>query len=136
MKMSQAFPSKFLAAADLNGNPVQATISNCVTEEIGLQKEVRPVIYFQGCKKGLVLNKTNAGNIVALYGDDSDGWVGKVIEIYPTTTDFQGKTVDCLRVRAPSGEAAAPVTVPGTPPPAFMEGDVDESDPGGSDIPF
>jgi hypothetical protein len=37
------------------------------------------VVYFQGKQKGLVTNKTNANNIAALYGDDTDDWIGQKI---------------------------------------------------------
>jgi len=105
MKMSAAFPSKYLKAADLNGREVTVTIEDCQMEKLG--EDTRPVLYFRGKDKGLVLNKTNAGMIADSYGDDSDGWTGQPIVIYPDKTLFQGQMTPCLRVRVPAQVAAA-----------------------------
>jgi len=46
-----------------------------------------------------------------LYGTDTEDWVGQRITIFATTTEFGGKTMDCIRVRPhrPEGhQAAAP----------------------------
>lgn len=38
-------------------------------------------VHFVGKDKCLLLNKTNAGNIAMMYGDDTDNWTGKTIGI-------------------------------------------------------
>lgn len=112
MKMSEAFPSKYLKAADLNGRAVRAIIDNCTYEDMG-DGTSKPVLSFRGQKKGLVLNKTNAAMIASSYGDDSDAWRGRELEIYPDKTSMQGRIVDCLRVRVPVAPATpAPAAVP------------------------
>lgn len=63
------------------------------------RKSKKPIVTFAGESKKLALNKTNGKTIAALYGKDTDRWVGELITIYPTTTEFGGKTVDCIRVR-------------------------------------
>ena len=101
MKISAAFPSQYLKCADLNGKPCPLTIRTCVSEELGQgnDKEQKPVLYFEKAQKGLVLNKTNATVIADAYGDDTDNWTGKAVEIYPTVVDFKGKLVDGIRLR-------------------------------------
>lgn len=47
----------------------------------------------------LLLNKTNAHTIAQLYGNKPSDWVGKLIEIYPTTTQFGREEKECIRVR-------------------------------------
>jgi hypothetical protein len=47
----------------------------------------------------LLLNKTNAKAIAQLYGKRPADWVGKWIELYPTTTEVGGEVRDCIRVR-------------------------------------
>lgn len=47
----------------------------------------------------LLLNKTNAKTIAQLYGKRPADWVGKWIQLYPTTTEVGGETRDCIRVR-------------------------------------
>lgn len=101
MRISQLFPSKYVKATDLNGKTVTLTIAKLVLEELGhgAEKERKPVLYFQKATKGLVLNRTNAMTIAALYGDESDDWAGKRISIYPTRIRAFGAMQDTIRVR-------------------------------------
>lgn len=99
MKVSQAFPSDFLKAADLDGANVRLVMAHCEMKDIG--DDNKPVLHFKGKEKGLVLNKTNANNIAAEYGDDMDDWMGKEIILFTAWVDFQGKSVEAIRVRAP-----------------------------------
>ena len=101
MVISAAFPSNYVKAADLNGKPRPLTIRTCVMEELGQgsDKETKPVLYFNGAQKGLVLNKTNTKVIVEAYGKETINWEGKPVEVFPTTTEFKGETVDAIRVR-------------------------------------
>jgi hypothetical protein len=106
MKMSEAFPSKFLKAADLQGRALTVTIERVEMDDPSGKEgkgdePMKPIVYFQGKQKGLVLNKTNAGTIAHHYSDESDAWVGKALELYPDTTMYQGQMVPCLRVRVP-----------------------------------
>ena len=97
MRVSEAFPSDYLRAADLRGNNVRVVIDRVEMKDIG--DDVKPVVFFQNKDKGVVLNKTNANNIAALYGDDTDDWIGKEVVLYPTMVDFQGRSVEAIRIR-------------------------------------
>jgi hypothetical protein len=97
MKISEAFPSKFVQASDLNGREVRLTIASLSFEKMTDQSD-KLCVYFRGTDKGLILNKTNASTIAEMYGDDTDSWIGKQITIFPTKVDFQGKRVDAIRV--------------------------------------
>ena len=99
MKISAAFPSKYLKAADLQGKQVTATISYVTMETIG--DEERPILYFNGKEKGLVLNKTNANTIANTFGDDTEDWRGAEIVLFETAVDFQGKSMPAIRCRVP-----------------------------------
>ena len=98
-KVSEAFPGKFLKAADLKGRTVKATIQEIKFEEIGQDKNQKPVLYFVGAEKGIVLNKTNATEIATAHGDEMDSWVGKEIELFSMMVPFQGQNVPAIRVR-------------------------------------
>ncbi len=123
MKISGAFPSNYVKASDLNGKPCPLTIRTCVPEELGQgnDKETKPVLYFQDRQKGLVLNKTNATVIADAYGDDTGGWEGKAVEVYPTQVEFKGKLVDGIRLRIVP--EAQPQTQPAAAPMADEFGD-------------
>ena len=102
MKKNNAFPSKYINAADLNGENVTATMSSVEQEEVGKEKTIKPVLYFRGQLKPLILNGTNWDAIVKITGkEDSDAWDGKKITLYPTEVPFGGKTVGAIRISAP-----------------------------------
>ncbi len=108
--VSDAFPSNFLKAADLNNRTIKVKIDKVVFEEIGQNKDKKPVMYFDKVQKGLVLNKTNATQIATTHGDHMEGWTGKEIELFSQMVPFQGQNVAAIRVRAeaPVAEAADP----------------------------
>lgn len=111
MKISQIFPSKYVAAADLNGKTVTLTIKGVTMEEMVTHdnKTVqKPVVWFEKATKGLVLNVTNAKIIVGLYGNETDLWTGKRIAIYPTRVKAFGQMQDAIRVREAIPEQAKP----------------------------
>lgn len=103
MKIGQAFPSKYLKAADLAGKSHALSILGVKIENVGGadNEEDKPVMYFNGKQKGVVLNRTNAMAVAAKYGDDTESWVDKDVLVYPDTVMFQGKLVDCIRMRIP-----------------------------------
>ena len=115
MHFELLFPSKYLKASDLQGREIVFTICpdrGVKVEKIqrqGGSKEPKPVMYFTECaarakrtseeEKSLILNKTNAKTIAAMYGNDTDLWKGQRITLYPAKTTFGAERVDCLRVR-------------------------------------
>ncbi len=123
MKIFDAFPSNYIKASDLNGKPWDMKIRTVAMEDLGQgnDKESKPVLYFDDAQKGLVLNKTNATKIAKSYGDDTGNWTGKDIQVFPTTTEFKGETVDAMRVRVVS--YVQPEKVPDAAPMADGEPD-------------
>ena len=69
----------------------------------GGRREEKPVIHLKGEDKMLVLNKTNAETIAALYGGETDDWRGKQLVIFPTDVTFGRERVLAIRMRAPGG---------------------------------
>jgi hypothetical protein len=128
MKISNAFPSKYLKAADLQDKPVTLVMARVDLESIADGEDKKPVLFFTKAKKGLVLNKTNSKVIAAAYGDDTDMWDGKTLVLFPAMVDFRGDTVEAIRVRVPK-PAAAPKPAPEpisevNPPPHDMDDDI------------
>jgi hypothetical protein len=95
-----AYPNKNLKAADLNGGSMRVKINDAVIESIGLENQRKLILLLEGGKR-LVLNKTNAQNIASRYGDDTAAWKDKELELYVAPVNFQGRTVDGIRVRIP-----------------------------------
>ena len=99
MKANELCPAPHLEAADLCGEDMKVEIERVGFSEVGAEKENKGVIYFKDLPRGMVVNRTNLKRIVAQLGDDTDEWVGKAITLYPSETDYAGKTVPCIRVR-------------------------------------
>jgi hypothetical protein len=127
--ISSLFPSDYLKASDLQGRAITVTMSHISTQD--LNGDPKPILYFQGKEKGLVLNKTKANKISEMFGDDYSNWSGGQIILYEAMVEFQGKTVPAIRVRlAPRGvPAKAPITPPSESSAGFNE-------PPNDDIPF
>lgn len=133
MKISSAFPSNYLKASDLQDRNVMVKMDRVEVEKIG--DDEKPVLYFVGKDKGMVLNKTNASNIAHVYGDDTDDWRDQELVLFSAMVDFQGKSVEAIRVRAPqpkdrrpAGRREDPITTGQQPP--------RQSDNLNDDIPF
>lgn len=118
MNINAAFPSTYLKAADLQGRSASVVMDRVSLEEIG--GEHKPVLYFAGKERGLVLNKTNSSIIAEMHGSETDDWAGKSIVLYPARVEFQGRIVDAIRIKLDVQSRPAPITprphVNGSPP--------------------
>jgi hypothetical protein len=128
MKRDEVFPSKYLKASDLNG-PTTVIIESAPLETLKTpegKEETKTVLHFKGIKKAFPLNRTNWDACAAATGeDDTDRWAGHAIELYPTTTEMKGKTVDCIRIRPPAQRELPKAKPPAPkPPPADDVDDV------------
>lgn len=100
VNIHDVFPSNYLKASDLQNRTIKVTIDNVQVEEMG--KDRKPVLRFVGKQKGLVLNKSNAQIIASVYSPDTNGWLGRDIELRPDKVPFNGQMVDCIRVQIPA----------------------------------
>ncbi len=128
MNIDAAFPSKWIRAADLQNRDIVLTIVRCSDEEVAGDGSTQPVLWFHGTQKGLALNRTNANTISEALGPETDAWYGQKITLFPTKTDFQGKRVDCIRIRdlvpVPAAAASEPApAVAAAETPAVTEDD-------------
>jgi hypothetical protein len=106
--------SKYLRAEDLK-QPQKFRIKSVTSETFeqdGGKTERKLVIWFTNDDRGLPLNKTNNRCLRGAFGDDTAGWIGKVIVVFPTHTDMRGKLTPCLRVRTPPPKQPAAAAVP------------------------
>lgn len=124
-KRDDVFPSKYLKAADLNGKPIAVTIESAPLETLknpAGEEQTKTVLHFKKAKKTLPLNRVNWDAVADTTGeDDSENWTGHQIELYPDKTQMAGKTVDCIRVRAPAQRELPKAKPPETKPSAAEE---------------
>jgi hypothetical protein len=121
---AEAFPSKYLKAADLPEGGKLFRIAKLEIHKIGPDQEEKYVLFFKGEPRQLVVNLTNWDAIAAFLDAESDNWVGKEVVLFATTTTFGSKTVDCIRVRRPRPQAVQTTVPPKTlTPPPNEDGD-------------
>jgi hypothetical protein len=146
MRQSEVFQTNFLKKDDV-GDGLILTIASVRMEDVGNDedKETKAVMRFREFQKGLVLNKTNWETIEEVYGEDSDGWIGKRVKVYfDASVQFKGKRTGGLRIRMPSRPQAGPVAqqqpvAPASEPiPGLDDQDEppQEEAPTGEDMPF
>src|ERR1019366_6114933 len=112
------YDSAWIYAHDLAGKDVTVTIKSVTATKLrSLDKDKpeqkKPVLYFAESRenppRGLILCKTNSRLIAAIYGNDTDAWLGKRITLFPARVEAFGQTVDAIRVRPTAPAKAAKV---------------------------
>ncbi|HET7012211.1 MAG TPA: hypothetical protein VFI11_15660 [Anaerolineales bacterium] len=132
MKTEDVFPRKWLSGDDLPRDTA-ATIHHVVLEELRNPKthrpERKPVAYFVGKRKALILNRTNWMTLAGLYGDESDRWAGHRIVLGSDEVDSPQGRVKAVRVRPVNPDTLA------KPPAEAPESEEDEELEGRFDLP-
>jgi hypothetical protein len=113
MKRSQVFPSNYFGKADVEEGPVTGIIASVIVDTIKSDhgEESKPILHFTARLRPMILNLVNWNTLEAAYGEDSDDWGGKQVEMYFDPTVMFGKErVGGVRVRIPKVESkfAAP----------------------------
>jgi hypothetical protein len=112
MNIDDAFPSRYLRPADLGQAAPVVTIAAVRLERVGPRKTSKPVVYFVGKEKGLILNRTNGSAIAALLrAKDTDAWPGGRVRLFVTETTFAGDAVPCIRIKAATATPAPVVDI-------------------------
>lgn len=122
MNVHDLFPTRFIAAADLNGKAFTLTIRSITLEDMQSHDNktvTKPVAWFTNAAKGLVLNRTNCMTVAELYGPETDLWAGKAITIYATKVRAFGKLEDAIRIKE---------QIPSLPKPVAQVEDASEID--------
>lgn len=129
MKKHEMFPSKYLQASEIEGRVIALVVDHFQMEPMP-DGEMKPVLYFQKAKKGLVLNSTNADFLFSLR-DDAQEWGGLTVEMYhDPNVSYAGRKTGGIRLRAPSKSTAKRVArlVEEPPPPENGDEELPETD--------
>jgi hypothetical protein len=114
-KVSDVFASQdTIRAADLGNSEYTVVIAS--VEQKAFDDGNKLVISFENARKKLIANKTNSARIAQLYGDETDHWVGREINLRAEMVDFKGKPTMAVRVQPPPNRPA-PATAPAAPAP-------------------
>jgi hypothetical protein len=92
-----AFPSRYLTAADVEGKSFTASIRSVDYEKMRDGSE-KPVVYFNKVKKACVLNKTKGKFLAGLAKSPKfDDWIGLEITVRGGVTMYQGDEIGCIK---------------------------------------
>jgi hypothetical protein len=132
MKLSDLFPSKYLRAADLDGETKIVVVDRVEYETFKNdgKEETKAVLHFRGNgTKPFIASKTNSLVMAELSGsDDTDDWAGTRIALSPTVVSFKGKATQSVRVGYAPKDYASIVTgkAKSKPKPAETKPDFDD----------
>lgn len=94
-------PSKYIKAAEFLGQDVTYTIAGVKLEELvrdDNSKETKGVLALRETDKGWVINVTNCKCLIAMWGTETDTWIGKRVTLFPEANDNSESGV-AIRVR-------------------------------------
>lgn len=98
MNISTVFPSKYARGIDLQNKTPILKIASVVMEKMA--DTVKPVIYFHGAKRGVVLSPKLARQIAEIIGDnETDRWVGHSIMLYADRVRAFGEWHSVIRAK-------------------------------------
>ena len=115
MDYAMMYPGRFFKAGDLNGKDLTLTIKSVRVEELEQDKggvRGKGIVSFVEDKREWVLNKTNGECLKALWGRETDRWLGKRVTLFPAPhfDSFTKENSIAIRVRG-SPDLDAPKSV-------------------------
>jgi hypothetical protein len=120
MDYSLMFPSRFLRSQEFKGKEVTLKIAGVHLEDLATEgpkvkgqapTKRKGLVSFADTEKLWVINRTNADCLKAMFGRDTDKWIGRRVTLYPAPFEnrLTGETTTCIRVLG-SPDIAAPVS--------------------------
>jgi hypothetical protein len=101
MTRNQLFPSRWLKANDIAPDGEEVTIRSVTIEQVGQNRETKPVVAFEELDRALVCNRTNFSSIADLTGEpDTDNWPGHRVKLVRVHVPFGSKNVEAIRIEA------------------------------------
>jgi hypothetical protein len=107
------FKGEYLTAPEFGGRTPTFTITQVkmvrlLAGDDGSEKD-KGVLLFKETERGVVLNKTNAQSIAAMFGNETDGWIGKRVTFHATEVQVGPKKDLGIRVLG-SPDITKPIT--------------------------
>jgi len=105
------FPERLWNAESVPPKGVVLTIKHVEEERLGIDRELRAVLYFEEDHRGLPLSKTRWLSLESFAGGNPARWVGQKVFLRTAQISFKGKAVPSIHISRP----------PPTPEPAPQE---------------
>ena len=130
-KVSDVFAGEFYNASHFTEHPVSGIIVSVVAEQIGRPPTVKLVLDLRNADgsvwpRRLPLNRSNSVALGKVFGDDTDNWVNRAIEVWSAPTTFDDKPTMGVMVAPAANGAGGSVIV--MPAPAKTQGGGDLND--------
>lgn len=84
MNYNDLFPEKFISADAFQGRTVTLTLKGLAHQDMPGEDgtETKPVASFEETKKMWVLNKTTGQCLRAMFGNETNDWIGKKVTLF------------------------------------------------------
>jgi len=104
----------YITAVEIDKRELTLKIAKVVREKVSDIKnpdkmKMKGIIFFDNAERGWIMNRTNVQCLIALFGNETDGWIGKRVTIYATPVKVGPKTELGIRIKG-SPDIAGPVT--------------------------
>lgn len=106
MDYDELFPGRFLKSGQFKGRDVTLTVKGIRIEKLPQEKggdRAKGIVSFAETELEWVLNRTNGECVKAMFGRNTDEWIGKKITLWPApfVSSFgdSGEGDTCIRVR-------------------------------------
>ena len=101
---SDDFGGKYTNASHVT-EPFVGTVERVEREDVDGNGKMKPVVYFVGRDRGVVLNSTRYETVSLMAGSrNTDDWIGQKIRVTRGKTRFAGKPVECVEFGMPPAE--------------------------------
>ena len=98
MKVNKFITQKYLSAKADKGIDGVITIIDSVFEE-NINGQDKLVMRLKGQEKPMVLNQTNLNALMMAYGEDTDLWVSRKVQLIIVTVMFNGVPTEGIQVK-------------------------------------
>ncbi len=106
------FKGDHIQAAEFAGKTPTLTVKGVSLVRMEDEKKgerERGVVHFRETDRGWVINRTNAESMAAMFGPETDAWIGKRVKLQAVEVQFGKQRVPGIRVMG-SPDIASPVT--------------------------
>jgi hypothetical protein len=109
MKYSTYFPSPYLKASDLDTERQRVTIAKLEEESMGYPRERKLVMHFEELEQRFVLGPGNGKTLRRLFGNDTEGSIGKVVDLVVKSDVVDGKRIEFIVIEIPAEQPPSPL---------------------------
>lgn len=113
MRKTDALPKEFITGEEIGQREIKLVIANVVMKKMPNSNDHKPVMYFVGKERGMVVNSGNWDVMKTVYTDESDLWAGKTVILYSVQTQTPtGEPILGCRLRIEAGPETAAMYQP------------------------